>query len=190
MPPLPSLLSVLFISPISFSLRHDLKQRMDKKLQKPSMSVTSWAHVVCRSLSLYNKPFLSFHLPLSKAFRFLRDWKWQRILLHLSVNRQREKKGKKKKVVLFPPVLDVLLFLLWFKGGLKWHTKKNKKQPQSNTISCAEMIKQLRRIKRIDTFFCCRCLFNATTAREEVLPALSGDCIQLPNKQLNGTQPQ
>lgn len=66
----------------------------------------------------------------------------------------------------------------------------HKTQQQSNTISCAETIKQLQRIKRIDTFFCCCCLFNATTAREEVLPALSRDCIQLTNKQLNGRELQ
>lgn len=65
-----------------------------------------------------------------------------------------------------------------------------KMQQQSNTMSCSEMIKQLRGIKRIDTFLCCRCLLDAMTAREEVLPALSRDCIQLPNQQLNSNKPQ
>lgn len=66
----------------------------------------------------------------------------------------------------------------------------HKMQQQSKPMSCGETIKQLRGIKRIDTFLCWRCLLDATTAREEVLPALSRDCIQLPNKQLNSKEPQ
>lgn len=92
---------------------------------------------------------------------------------------------EKNKSASSEPGLDVFsLFFYDLKVGV------NDTQNSNNPISRAEMIKQLRRIKRIDTFFCCCCLFNATTGREEVLPQLSRDCVQLPNKQLNGREPK
>lgn len=153
-------------------------KKMDKKKtsKTSSLSPDELSSSACPIPFFSSKPFLSFHLPLWKAFVSCGDRNDKHFLLYLSytVNRW-EKKS-------YSSHLCYLFLARSLSCDLRWVETRHKTQQQSNIISCAETIKQLRGIRRIDTFFCCSCLLDAMTAREEVLLALTRDWIQLLNK--------
>lgn len=113
---------------------------------KTTLSVTFWAPVS----RCFWWVIFCFHLPLSKAFVSL--WlKWQHILLYLSYTFSGEGKNTSFLHVCF---LFSVCFMLFCDLGSVEMTQTRR---QSNTISCAETIKQIQGIKRIDKFFCpCR----------------------------------
>lgn len=122
--PLPLFPSLFTQFPFTiFLLRHDLKQK--KWTKKPSktssLSPDELSSSACPIPFFSSKPFLSFHLPLWKAFVSCGDRNDKHFLLYLSytVNRW------EKKVILLPPVLSVSrsLSLLWFKVG--WNATQN-----------------------------------------------------------------
>lgn len=98
-------------------------KKMDKKKtsKTSSLSPDELSSSACPIPFFSSKPFLSFHLPLWKAFVSCGDRNDKHFLLYLSytVNRW------EKKVILLPPVLSVSrsLSLLWFKVG--WNATQN-----------------------------------------------------------------
>lgn len=178
-PSLPSFSLLFSWSPLSIS-SHLQQKRDQKNPQKlPLCPLISCSRLLV-SIPFETSHFSPFIIPFQRLLSLVGQ-NWQHFPLNLSVSSWKIKKS----FYSIPTYASCFSsFFPWFKGCFKRHTTVS-----SNPISCVQMIKQLWRIKKIDTFFCCCCLFCSMPRKGEVLPELRRIVSNYQiHKQLNGSE--